>query len=83
MSYFLMASTNTCARSPLPLRASVIGQRLMGFLRDAFLHVAEIDVDQASIEVGIVDIDVDQRNFSVVRPRHRDGFFYQDLAFRG
>ena len=60
-----------------------LGQRVMGLFGDAFLHVAEVNVNQPGVEVGVIHIHMDQGDFRVIRAGHRNGFFNQYFTLRG
>ena len=45
-------------------------QCVMGFFGNALLHIAKINVDKPGVEIGIVYVDVNQRNFSIVGASH-------------
>ena len=45
-------------------------QCVMGLFGDALLHIAKIHVNQPGVEIGIVYVDVNQRNFCIVGASH-------------
>ena len=66
--------------------ARVGGQFAQGVVRlfgDTLLHIAQIDVDQTGVKVGVIHINVNQRNFRVVGTCHGYRFINQHFALGG
>ncbi|SAE40177.1 Uncharacterised protein [Enterobacter cloacae] len=56
---------------------------MVSLFGDAFLHIAEIHVDQTGVEVGVIHINMNQRNFRVVGTCHGYCFINQHFTLRG